>query len=178
MQCPVDNTSLTRLDLDAGLPGYQCGSCSGHWLRFGDYLTWRDRQRTDVPEAAGDPESAVPTPAPGSRRCPDCGFLLAHYQVGHGVTFSLDRCGNCNGIWLDGNEWSTLQRRGLHDNLHQIFGPGWQFATRESDRKSKLEAQFERQLGDDYARAREIAEWVASHPKRSQLLAYVQSKLR
>lgn len=179
MQCPVDQTTLRRTELDAGLPGYDCSRCSGHWLRFGDYLTWRERQRAEVAESPLDPESVVPAESSGGpRRCPDCGFLLITYRLGHGVSFALDRCGNCNGVWMDGSEWKALRERGLHDDLHRAFGPGWQFSVRESDRKARVEAQFERQLGDDYRRARELADWVANHPKRSELLAYVQSRLR
>ena len=57
MDCPNDGAPLTRVDLEAGEPGltgFTCGRCAGHWLRFGDYLAWRERQPGDVPEVAAE----------------------------------------------------------------------------------------------------------------------------
>jgi Zn-finger nucleic acid-binding protein len=179
VNCPVDGASLTRKEVEPGLPTYHCGKCDGDWLRFGDYLNWRDRQPGEVPE-----QPAVPDGEPAAfltssvRRCPDCDYLLTRRGVGHGVRFTLDRCGNCNGVWLDGSEWETLRKRGLHDNVHQMFGPGWQFRARSGERRDQLDAQFERQLGPDFARTREFADWVAEHPRRSEIMAYIQSKVR
>jgi Zn-finger nucleic acid-binding protein len=182
MECPVDGGALSRVELEPGapsLPGFTCGRCSGHWLRFGDYLNWRERQSRDVPEAPPEERTEVAEGAGGrARRCPDCGYLLTRYRVGRGVGFALDRCGNCNGVWLDAGEWAALRGRGLHDNVHQMFGPGWQFAAQTEARQRSVESQFERQLGDDLVRAREFADWVAGHPRRSEILAYVQSRMR
>ena len=182
MDCPLDGAPLTRIDVEAGAPGlagFACGKCTGHWLRFGDYLAWRERQAGDVPEAPRETAGEAVEPSGGpARRCPDCGHLLTRYRVGRGVSFALDRCGNCNGVWLDSGEWTALRERGLHDNVHQMFGPGWQFAARTEERRRLAESQFERQLGPDFGRAREFAEWVAAHPRRSEILAYVQSRIR
>ena len=182
MDCPNDRAALTRVDLEVGasaLPGYACSKCAGHWLRFGDYLAWRDHQRDEVPEEPREAGAEVAEATPGAaRRCPDCAHLLTRYRIGRGVSFALDRCGNCNGIWLDEGEWAALRGRGLHDNVHQMFGAGWQFAARTDDRRQRVEAQFERQLGDDFERVREIADFVATHPRRSEILAYINSRIR
>jgi len=132
MNCPVDQSHFRRVELESGLPAFQCIQCSGHWLRFGDYLAWRERQPGDLSELpTAEPSEIVPDPVAGAaRRCPDCGHLLTRHGVGHGVHFALDRCGNCNGIWMDRSEWEALRARGLHDNLHQMFGPGWQYSAR------------------------------------------------
>jgi Zn-finger nucleic acid-binding protein len=179
MNCPVDGASLTRTEVEPGLYANQCSACAGDWLRFGDYLAWRERQPSDTPEQPAEPGGEVATAEPGGvRRCPDCGHLLTRYTIGHGVTFPIDRCGNCNGVWLDAKEWQSLRERGLHDNLHQMFGPGSQWGARTEERERRMEAQFERQLGGDFGRAREFATWVADHPRRSQIMAYVQSCFR
>ena len=179
MKCPVDGGSLQRVRLDATLPAFQCGRCAGHWLRFGDYLGWREQQPANIPETP--PESApVPhaEPSGGLRRCPDCPGLLNRYHVGHGVPFSLDQCGRCNGIWLDGSEWEVLRARGLHDDLNRIFGPGWQHEVRTEEERARTDAQFARQLGGDYDRTREFGRWMADHPRRSEILAYLQWAVR
>jgi hypothetical protein len=46
------------------------------------------------------------------------------------------------------------------------------------DRQRRVEAQFERQLGTDFYRARDFAAWVAAHPRRSEIMAFVQSRIR
>jgi len=179
MDCPVDYSPLRRTDIAQGPSAFTCDQCAGHWLRFGDYLAWREGQTGDVPEAPPEAAGELAPPRDGTaRRCPDCALLLTRYQVGHGISFTLDRCGNCNGIWLDEGEWATLRKRGLHDNIHQMFGPGWQFSARNEERRRRSESLFERRLGDDFGRAREFAEWLAEHPRRSEILAYVHSRVR
>jgi Zn-finger nucleic acid-binding protein len=180
MKCPVDGGMLQRVKLDATLPAFQCTACSGHWVRFGDYLGWREQQPGNIPESppAGAPIRAADDSA-GLRRCPDCAGLLARYRVGHGVPFTLDQCGRCNGIWLDGAEWETLRARGLHDDLNRIFGPGWQHQVRGEEERALADAQFSRQLGEaDFTRARDFGAWVAAHPRRSEILAYLQWAVR
>lgn len=187
MKCPVDQQRLRRGDIEPGLSGYHCEHCLGHWVRFGDYLGWRDRQQGDVPEVTRTPTpdsvpvvSAAP-PAPGSipRRCPDCDYLLTRFRVGHGVEFALDRCGNCNGVWLDQGEWDTLRARGLHDNVHEVFSTAWQMKVRTEAQRELTEAQFARQLGpSDFAKAKEFGTWLATHPRPSEMLAYLQWLIR
>ena len=177
MNCPVDNGALTRTELATGLPAFECSRCHGRWLRYGDYLGWRERQGTNVPETPHDPNAAAPAPEPalGARRCPDCGRFLTRYRVGHGIPFSLDQCNGCNGVWLDAKEWETLQSRGLHDDLHEMFGPGWQHGVRTEEQRRLTEMQFTRQLGEqDFARVREFGKWLAEQPKASEALAYLQ----
>ena len=184
MNCPVDQRPLRRVEIAAGLAAFECAACAGHRLRFGEYLMWRERQSGDAPEqpppdAAPPDEITVYASAGPARRCPDCGYLLTRYRVGHGIHFALDRCGNCNGVWLDRAEWDTLRTRGLHDNLHQMFGPGWQHGVRTEEERHRFAAQFERQLGAaDFARAREFAAWLAAHPRRSEIFAFLQSQVR
>ena len=177
MNCPVDDATLLRTELAPGLPAFECSSCHGRWLRYGDYLGWRERQGTDVQETPPDAhaQSLAPEPALGARRCPDCGRFLTRYRVGHGIPFSLDQCGQCNGVWLDASEWETLQSRGLHDDLHHMFGPAWQHGVRTEEQRRLTDAQFTRQLGaEDFARVREFGAWLAEHPKASEALAYLQ----
>lgn len=177
MNCPIDNGPLTRTALTNDLPAFECSRCHGRWIRYGDYLGWRERQGADVPVTPHDPEASGPAPEPalGARRCPDCNRFLTRYRVGHGIPFSLDQCNQCNGVWLDASEWETLHARGLHDDLHRMFGPGWQHGVRTEEERRLTEAQFTRQLGEaDFARVREFGKWLAEQPKASEALAYLQ----
>ena len=182
MKCPVDQQVLKHDDIEDGLPAYACPHCDGHWMRFGDYLRWRDEQPGEWPETTGRTPSAPDVavgnePAqPGSvpRRCPDCQYLLTRFKVGHGVSFSLDRCGNCNGVWLDQGEWGGLRARGLHDNVHEMFGTAWQAEVRTQAQREVTENQFRRQLGPDFERVNLFGRWLAEHPRASELIAYLQ----
>ena len=151
-------------------------------MRFGDYLTWRERQpdlATVATQAVSDVKEDSPTDTPLSvRRCPDGGHVLMRYRVGHGVPFSLDRCGACNGVWFDRAEWESLSARGLHRQLPEIFGPSWQFGLRSEEQRTQQEQRFSDRLGPDLGRVREFADWIAEHPRCSEILAYVQSRLR
>ena len=179
MNCPVDGDILQRVRLDAALPAFQCRRCSGHWVRFGDYLGWREQQPGDIPESPAPPDHGLETGDGGLRRCPDCATPLTRYRVGHGVAFSLDQCGRCNGIWLDGEEWEALRARGLHDDLNRIFGPGWQHEVRSEEERERTDAQFTRQLGEpDFRRTRDFADWLSDHTHRSEIMAYLQWALR
>jgi Zn-finger nucleic acid-binding protein len=161
------------------LPAFECTSCGGSWLRFGDYLAWRAKQPVDQPEVPSAVTGELePTSAVGVRRCPDCAYLLTRYAVGHGVPFSLDRCGRCNGVWFDKEEWGTLRARGLHDNLRELFNPRWQSDVRAEERDRRTAERLAEHLGDDAGRVRDFGEWVASHPRRNEILAYVQSRIR
>ncbi len=149
------------------------------WLRFGDYLAWREWQPGDQPEVpSGVAGELEPTSAAEVRRCPDCAYLLTRYAVGHGVAFSVDRCGRCNGVWFEKEEWSVLRARGLHDNLREMFNPRWQSVVRAEARDRRAAERLAVHLGSDAARVRDFGEWVATHPRRNEILAYVQSYIR
>ncbi len=179
MNCPVDNASLRTTSLESGLSGFECASCGGTWLRFGDYLAWRERQPGDQPEAQPEATDALePTNAAGVRRCPDCAYLLTRYAVGHAVGFSLDRCARCNGVWFDREEWNVLRARGLHDNIREMFNPHWQSDVRAEARDRRAAERLAAHLGADAARVRDFGEWVALHPRRSEIVAYLQSLIR
>lgn len=178
MNCPVDHESLRAASLGSGLSAFECPTCGGHWVRFGDYLAWRERQTDEQPAvpSGANAELAAGNTA-GVRRCPDCAYLLTRYALGHGLTFSLDRCGRCNGIWFDREEWEVLEARGLQHNLREMFNPSWQSAVRAEERERRATERLTEHLGADAVRVREFAAWVATHPRRNEILAYIQSGL-
>ena len=183
MRCPVckPTRSLDLEPLEEGrLAARRCTNCGGHWIRAADFWRWRANLGGPIPEAPApvtDPVANEPgaTETTSLRICPDCDFILARYKVGRGVPFTVDRCRNCDGAWLDGGEWDTLRARGLHDDLPLIFDDAWQRSVRREARAQATEDSFRRRLGDaDYQRAREVRAWLDPHPLRSELFAYLQ----
>lgn len=176
MHCPLCAHELHPLELEPGLPAARCPRCTGHWLRLGDYANWRAAQPRDLPVVAGaSPPAEVGPDGALLKQCPDCGQILTRFRVGHGVTFRLEQCRRCQGVWFDGSEWDILRARNLHDDLHVIFSDPWQHTLAAERSLHRTEAQFEQWLGvEGYERVREMKAWVDSHPYRTELLAYLQ----
>jgi Zn-finger nucleic acid-binding protein len=36
------------------------------------------------------------------------------------LSFAIEHCGQCEGVWLDKDEWTALKGRSLHDDLQRI----------------------------------------------------------
>jgi Zn-finger nucleic acid-binding protein len=177
MHCPVcePRQSLDPVHLEGGqLAARECAHCGGNWIRTADYWKWRAMHGENRPVTAPPPEPVPVHDAPGLKRCPDCDYVLARYRIGHDVPFTVDRCRNCDGVWLDRDEWRQLVARNLHDDLPMIFDDAWQRSVRRDENRRTTEESFRRRLGaGDYARAREMRAWLDAHPKRSELLAYL-----
>jgi Zn-finger nucleic acid-binding protein len=175
VNCPHCKTApLEFCTLDPGLDGRRCAECGGTWIPSDSYRQWRERQEADLPEqtpVASDlkiEDSSIP------KLCPDCGHLLLPYRIGHGLTFALNHCGHCNGVWLDRSEWEALMARNLHDNLHEMFSAPWQRQVREEERRAAMERIYLARFGEqDYAELRRIKAWIDSHPDRSSVLAFL-----
>jgi len=183
MHCPVckEATWLEPAPLEEGkLAAWRCSTCNGHWIRNADFWRWRAQVGHNTPETpVSEPPARTAPEAAGLRLCPDCHHVLGRYKVGHGIGFTVDRCRNCDGAWLDGGEWEALRVRSLHDDLPRIFDDEWQRAVKREVQEQTTEENFRRRLGDaDYQRAQELRTWLDAHPKRSELFAYLQLKHR
>jgi Zn-finger nucleic acid-binding protein len=178
MNCPVcaDHPALVTGALEPSLNTHRCPGCGGHWIRLADYWRWRAESGPDLPETPPRPEDATAVhDSRGIKVCPDCRHLMTAYRIGHGIPFTVDRCGHCNGTWLDRDEWTALRARNLHDDLHAFFSDEWQRHLRLDTQRFLTEQQFRRQFGDeDYARIRDLKSWIDAHPRRSELYAYLQ----
>jgi len=102
---------------------------------------------------------------------------MVKYLVGHGFSFTIDHCEGCKGVWFDRNEWEVLKERNLHDDLNSMFTSFWQDAAQKEARKKRLEQIYISRFGaDDYAEIERIRTWLATHPKKQDLLAYLTDK--
>lgn len=179
MNCPFCPTSplLTTRPLDAGLTAETCSNCHGDWLRGEVYRAWREAAGKDLPEHTLTTAQIADMPVTESHKpglCPECGALLLPYKVGHGLEFSLSRCGRCGGTWFEENEWAQLFAANLHDNLHQIFTAPWQHGVTHAEHAREQERILRARFGDtDYEKARAIRAWIDSHSEREALRAYL-----
>ena len=175
MNCPVSRDHpLQPVVLDEKLPAHTCPAGHGTWLSSDTYYAWLERRDQPLPEASGDEEVADVEEPDIAKICPECGHIMLRYRVGHEITFDLDHCGNCNGVWFDANEWEHIRLRNLHDKVHRMFGPGWQRQVWIEQRQQARDELYLQKFGaTDYEEIKRIKTWLDDNPHRVMLLAFL-----
>ena len=89
----------------------------------------------------------------------------------------LDLCAGCDEAWLDGGEWELLKAMHLSNQLPAIFTDVWQRKVREEITETKRKARLEKAVSVvDAAKAEEIRIWLNQHPKRADILFYLNQE--
>ncbi len=171
MKCPTCQQDLVDIELEPGLPAKTCQSCHGTWIAGVPYLGWVESSPS--PSAAGAPVASTSSDSGAGLRCPECGHFLHRAAVSAEVGFTVHRCRNCAGFWLDAGEWDSLKSQGLAQRLHHIFSDVWQHKLAAAQRHEQEEKLWAEKLGDDIAEARRVRQWIQSHPRKQQLIAYI-----
>ena len=179
--CPVcKNTILEPANLENSLPVLNCKTCGGSWLRANEYALWLKTQKPGSFEEDKAKEASERFAVVDSNKasiCPDCGHFLRKYRIGAKIDFHLDRCNNCNGVWLDKNEWESLKAADLHDEINQFFTKPWQQNIQNKTTAGKLDAVYLERFGaGDYQRIKETREWIQENPNRNNLIAFLLDK--
>ena len=176
MNCPVcKTTSLKPMALDQQLKASSCATCQGQWIRATDYWQWLKRHGETLPEKEPDSIPIEVADHQMAKLCPECRRIMLRYKVGHGLTFTLDQCSSCNGIWFDANEWDALHQRNLHDEVHLVFSAPWQAQVRREDARQVLAKLYADWFKDDYAKIKDVKAWMEQHPQREKILDYLAS---
>ncbi len=178
MKCPVcKSPELQATDLEAGLTFYNCPQCRGNWVRGVEYFKWLELHGPNLTERS-DQDSGLALAEPGIHiDCPECRFRMVKYLVGHGLSFTIDHCEGCKGVWFDRNEWEALKERNLHDDLNSMLTSFWQKAAQKEVRKKRLEQIYIARFGpDDYAEIERVRAWLATRPNKQNLLAFLTDK--
>jgi len=175
MNCPVcKSTELVSKELEKNLGSQQCPSCRGNWIAGAEYWNWIEQHRTDLADRVVENET-LSLAEPGLPiDCPECRFRMVKYFVGRDLSFTLDHCHGCKGIWLDGNEWEALRKRNLHDDLNLMFNSFWQNEAQRQQRKKKMEQIYVSRFGEeDYSEIKRIRYWLETKTNREELIAYL-----
>jgi Zn-finger nucleic acid-binding protein len=177
MKCPVCKEVLIYHAVLESRPSvHRCPKCEGLWISSDDYLRWLGIRRSGLPARTEEDGSLPTVDTTQVKLCPGCGHFLHRYRVSPSISFHLDHCGNCNGVWFDRNEWDVLVNLNLHDKVNQFFTEPWQTRLRDEETRKRLEALYLEKFGaDDYARVKDIRNWLMQNPHRAMLLAYLQS---
>jgi Zn-finger nucleic acid-binding protein len=179
IKCPACVTVVMSDQLlEAHLPIKSCPRCKGVWLQsqhYWDWLEWQKANPESPPTANTSSPTDIATDTPPARRCPECGHFLTHAKVGHGLSFHIDRCGTCGGMWFNPGEWEALRAMNLHAQAHFIFSAAWQASVAREDRQAAHEEILRQKLGvADLDEIRRVKKWIEAHPHRSELYAYLQ----
>jgi Zn-finger nucleic acid-binding protein len=156
-----------------GTPPLSCSSCrrcGGIWITAAAYADWLERLADSKPAVNANADDFELKEGPFLRRCPDCSYVLGRYRVSAELPFTIERCHNCRGVWLDQHEWDLLKSHELHQRLHAIFDAEWQNEVRQQSQRQREEARRREVLGEaDHARILETRNWLESHAQRDLL---------
>ncbi|MEP6920355.1 MAG: zf-TFIIB domain-containing protein [bacterium] len=178
MKCPVCKTpELQMMDVEDGLTFYNCPQCCGNWVKGAEYWKWLEQHGPNLPERSAA-DSKLLLAEPGFHiDCPECRFRMVKYLVGHGLSFTLDHCEGCKGVWFDRNEWEALKERNLHDDLHSMLTSFWQNAAHKEARKKRLEQIYIARFGpDDFAEIARVRAWLEARANKQHLIAFLTDK--
>ena len=177
--CPACKTPTLRpAEAQPLVPSRRCATCGGQFVRGEQYYRWLghpDRAaKSTQPELVGNM-----TDTPRAKVCPECGKLMRRYRIGHGITFCIDRCSTCAGIWFDANEWETLHRHGLHDRVRFVFSDAWRTRMLKDELERIARHLVESKVGSaDFAELQRMANWIERHRHRDEVAAYLLTRLR
>ena len=151
MNCPnCKNNILTNHRIEENLSAEVCESCGGYWVSSKNYETWLEAHGEILPEipASEDSETTIPQFQP-ARLCPRDKRIMIKYKIGHSIPFTIDRCGDCGGVWFDKDEWETLKSRNLHDELSKIFTDQWHEDISHKETRKTFEKIYAEKFGAD-----------------------------
>jgi Zn-finger nucleic acid-binding protein len=178
MQCPIcKNNQLQENEIISHLKAFSCTTCNGNWVRFEDYDTWnKPTLQTDTPIKLNKEYTPV-YDSKQANLCPDCGRILIKYKVHNDINFFVDHCGNCNGVWLDKNEWECLITNNLHHLMNSFFTKPWQNNLRDGIAKERFEKQYIDKFGQqDYEKLKNIKIWLDNNENKGSMIAYLLDK--
>ena len=115
LQCPVCQLRMEPLAYEGKLVRW-CENCRGHWLTKNELrhiiesrVVKFERIAAHVLAKAG-PDRTIPHPErERSLMCPECQVALEARKYGTDSTIVVNRCPECEGVWLDYHELELVQ---------------------------------------------------------------------
>jgi Zn-finger nucleic acid-binding protein len=175
MLCPVcKNAVLYDKELELGLKGHTCNQCSGNWVRFHDYMLWKEESSKSSDLSVENQDYNLAYDNRKANFCPDCGRILIKYKVSGAIPFYVDHCAYCNGLWLDKCEWEAIVGHNLQYQVNVFFTSDWQKKIRKEMTAQRFRESYSRKFGEDnYAKLKEIRKWIVESNQKGEILAYL-----
>lgn len=172
MKCPNCNGAhLVPGFLEGRFRAHTCSRCGGYWLFIEDYVAWKERNpeykfSQDAMFEADDSKQVL--------LCPVTGAIMQKYRISHDSQHRLDYSPGVGGVWLDSGEWEYLKEQGFAGSINKIFTPHWQKSIRDNNAKVTFADIYKEKFGEeDYAKVKELREWLNNHPCKDDLRAYI-----
>lgn len=178
MDCPVCKTDLKPAKLDNDLPAMQCESCAGNFISLLVYRSWSERHPSSCNSAqhAQSHDVSAEETAKGLL-CPKCGRIMQKFKISAQSDHKIDLCTSCDEAWLDGGEWQLLKTLELANKLTSIITAPWQLKIKQEVSAQHHELRWQQTLGDDdYRKARELKDWLKSHPNSGDLYRFINEQ--
>ena len=178
------SSPLLPIKLDDTLPALGCIDCQGIYRDLLTYRNWLERQPKGAEKQANE-VSAIDTEinideldnTENALVCQRCRKFMLKYRINNEHENTINVCHTCDDVWLDRGEWQLLKHLNMQDKLTDVMSEPWQKQLRNEAREQAFIKIYEQKLGDDFERVNEFANWVVSHPKKSEILHYLsQSK--
>lgn len=186
MFCPKHPQELLLTgELVDGLNASSCPICQGSWVESDDYQRW---QATHAEPSLKIENLAVPIsqdvdyqPSRYDNRaglCPNCGLYLVRGRINlKKVSFFLERCPGCKGVWCDQGEWSVLDELGLSAYIPVLFTDDWQSKVRSAESEFRERLATAEKLGPEIAeKLFALARLLEEHPNGDFGVAYLMRR--
>jgi Zn-finger nucleic acid-binding protein len=108
--------------------------------------------------------------------CPMTGVIMQKFRIDAETEHKLNYSHVVGAVWLDKGEWSMLKEMGYAGSLNKVFTLHWQKMIRENKTHAKFAKLYRTKFGHmDYERVRLFRHWLEHHPKKSELIAYLNA---
>lgn len=173
--CPRCKTvELRHALLMPNLPGHSCPKCSGVLVSLVAYRNWRENNAEHLPHKLSVDTRGVTEDLTELAHCTKCRGVMTKYRMSSTIPNRVDYCAHCDELWLDHAEWEALEAIVQAGHLTRIVTEPWQRHVHEEQRCSHKEQLMQEKLGPDFAKVRDFSDWLHNHPKRNEIIAYLQ----
>jgi len=130
MRCPVCGNGLIHKNTKRGRLD-QCEQCLGMWLdkaSFNRYAVWLacEKELSKIADVSFKPRSAIGSSKikEAIRTCPKCNIGLAKNNYAYDSNIIIDKCKQCDGIWVDAFEINEIAEHIKRDPRVEQIGEG------------------------------------------------------
>ncbi|MBF7073410.1 zf-TFIIB domain-containing protein [Glaciecola sp. MH2013] len=175
MNCTSCKKGLLQPSFIDGLfRAHTCNNCGGNWILVEDFVTWKEKNPEHEFEECSEWSEEDTADTTSALLCPITGSIMRKFKVSAKTSHRIDYSNAVGGIWLDSGEWELLKAEGIAGTLNNVLTQSWQNKIREKSSTNNFADIYESKFGEDnYAKVKEIREWLNSQPQKSDLRSYL-----
>ncbi|MBQ4810997.1 zf-TFIIB domain-containing protein [Pseudoalteromonas luteoviolacea] len=176
MNCTsCESGTLKSTLLDDAFRAHTCSNCNGHWILIEDFVAWKEKSK-DFSFTSTSTE-LTPKDSKRAKLCPVSGSIMRKFRVSEKSEHRVDYSVAVGGLWLDPGEWELLKQLGVADSLNAIATQQWQNQIREQSTIQSFTNIYSDKFDKaDYDKLKEIRAWLAAHPQKADLKAYLMAE--